>query len=114
MANPNNTKPENEANPINIPPRDSTPPNDSCASHIDESKSNDEASINDDSNLNGKLNVTKQTPFDVSDREPCNANVCQMGVGSDEEDTECNHIASYSLKLPIVAITTKRPTARNL
>ena len=25
-----------------------------------------------------------------------------MGVGPDEEDTECNHIASYSLKLPIV------------
>ena len=102
MANPNNTKPENEANPISISPRDSTPPNDSCASHIDESKSNDTASINDVSNLNGKPNVTKQTPFDVSDSEPCNANVCQMRVGSDEEDTECNHIASYFLKLPTV------------
>ena len=79
-------------------PRDSATSTDSCALHIDESN------INDEYNTKGKPNVTKEILFDVSDSETDNVTVSQMQVDPDEDEaTDCQHIESYSLRLPTLA-----------
>ena len=98
MANLNNTRSDEWVNYTNVCPCDSTTSTYSCALHMDESN------INDEYNTKEEPNVTKEILFDVSDSETDNVTVSQMQVDPDEDEaTDCQHIESYSLRLPTLA-----------
>ena len=100
MVNLNKTKSDEGVNHKNVSPRDGSNSTDSCVLHLDQSNAHEKSSINDNSNTN----FTKEISYHVSDSEIDNATVSQMQVDPDEDEpTNCQHIESYSLRLPTLA-----------